>query len=185
MNRRYILIIFGLIILILFVFAERGLAQIKIGYIDSQKILSSYAPAIDAEKQLETENNKWSEQLKQMEADFQVQKEKLEQQSLLLSDEKKREKQQELQKLAFDAQQLQNEKWGEQGEYFKVREQLLKPIIDNINAAINEISKDEGYDFVFDTVAGNLLYAEDKYDLTDKVLEELEKEESENSEKNQ
>lgn len=169
---------------ILLVFPSTGFAQAKIGYIDSQKILSTYAPAIDADKQLETESNKWGEELQKMENDFQTQREELEKQSLLLSEEKKLERQQELQTLALEAQKYQNDKWGEQGEYFKMREQLLKPIIDKINGVINQVGEDDGYDFIFDTVAGNLVFAKDKFDLTNRILEELEKEKAENTKAN-
>ena len=100
---------------------------------------------------------------------------------MLLSEEKKLERQQELQTLALEAQKYQNDKWGEQGEYFKLREQLLKPIIDKINGVINQVGEEEDYDFIFDTVEGNLVFAKDKFDLTDRILEELEKEEAENT----
>lgn len=149
--------------------------QAKIGYIDSQKILATYAPAVDAEKQLEAENKKWMDSLQKMETDFQTRQEELEKQSLLLSEEKKKEKTQELQQLALEAQQYQNEKWGEQGEYFKLREQLLKPIFDQINVAINVVGEDEGFHFIFDAVAGNLVFAKEEFDVTDKVLQILEK----------
>jgi len=113
--------------------------------------------------------------LQKMETDFQTRQEELEKQSLLLSEEKKKEKTQELQQLALEAQQYQNEKWGEQGEYFKLREQLLKPIFDQINVAINVVGEDEGFHFIFDAVAGNLVFAKEEFDVTDKVLQILEK----------
>jgi len=172
------------IVILSFIFPFTVLADGKIGYIDSQKILATYAPAIDAEKQVETESNKWGEELQKMENDFQAQREELEKQSLLLSEEKKLERQQELQTLALEAQKFQNDKWGEQGEYFKLREQLLKPIIDRINSVINRVGEEEDYDFIFDTVAGNLVFAKDQFDLTDRILEELEKEEAENTSAN-
>ena len=52
----------------------------------------------------------------------------------------------------------------------------MKPIMDKINAAIQKVGEEERYDFVFDTVAGNIVYARDNSnDLTDFVIEELEK----------
>ena len=151
------------------------MAQSKIGYINSQKILATYPAAVDAQKKLEAESNKWGQELQKMEADFQSKKEELEQQSLLLSEEKKRERALALENLATEAQKFQNDKWGEQGEFFRRREELLKPVIDQINEVINQIGDEENYDFIFDSLEGNLLFAKDKYDLTDQVLEELEK----------
>ena len=64
-------------------------AQMKMGYINSQEILSKHEEAIDAQKKLETENEKWGRELQQMQEEFQTLQEQLDQQSLLLSQEKK------------------------------------------------------------------------------------------------
>ena len=68
------------------------LAQAKIGYVDSQKILSTFAAALDAQKKLEEENATWDQELKKMNEDFKALQVQLEQQSLLLSEAKKKEK---------------------------------------------------------------------------------------------
>jgi len=150
-------------------------AQIKIGYVDSQKILSAFPPALDAQKKLEVESNKWGQELQKMQEDLKTLQNQLDQQSLLLSEAKKKEKAQQLQDLAIKIQQYQNEKWGNNGEFFKRRGELLQPVLDQINNAINKVGDEEAYDFIFDSVAGNVLFAKDKYNLTDKILKELEK----------
>ena len=147
----------------------------KIGYVDSQKILSTFPPALDAQKKLEAESNKWGQELQKMQEDLKTLQNQLDQQSLLLSEAKKKEKAQQLQDLAIKIQQYQNEKWGNNGEFFRRRSELLQPVLDQINNAINKVGDEEGYDFIFDSVAGNILFAKNKYDLTDKVLQELEK----------
>jgi outer membrane protein len=150
-------------------------ADMKIGYIDSQRILATFPPAVDAQKELEAESAKWGQELQKMNEEFRTLQEQLDQQSLLLSEEKKRERAQELQNLALKIQQYQNEKWGEQGEFFKRREELLTPVFDQINEAIKKVGYDDDYDFIFDVVSGNILHAKEKYDLTDRILDELEK----------
>ncbi len=150
-------------------------AQMKIGYIDSQKILSEYQAAIEAQQKLEKESQEWGQELQKMNERFRELQEQLDQQSLLLSEAKKKEKTQELQNLALEIQQYQNEKWGDSGEFFRRRETLLKPVFDSINEVIHKLGEDEGYDYIFDTVSGNILHAKQKYDLTDQVLAELEK----------
>lgn len=156
-------------------FAAGAFAQLKIGYINSEKVLQNYQAAIDASKKLEAESNKWGQELQKMQQQFKDSQEKLQQQSLLLSDAKKKEKTQEIEALYLKIQQYQNEKWGQQGEYFKRQQELMGPVIQTINETIHKIGKDEGFDYIFDTIAGNVLYAKDKYDLTDKLLEELKK----------
>lgn len=151
------------------------MAQSKIGYIDSEKILSTFPPAMEAQKKLEDENVKWGQEMQRMNDELRGLQEQLDQQSLLLSDAKKREMTDEMQAQVRRIQQFQDQKWGQQGEFFRRQQELLNPVYEQINTAIHKIGKEEGYDFIFDSVQGNLLFAQEKYDLTDKVLEELEK----------
>ena len=157
-------------------FAGTVSAQLRIGYVNSANIMGKYPAALDADKQLKMDNDKWGLELQKKQEEFKSMQEKLEQQSLLLSDEKKKEMAQGLQNLYTEMQQYQNEKCGEQGAYFKRKEELLKPILDKINGVIDAYGKRESYDIIFDTVAGNLVYAKEKYDLTDLILDELNKE---------
>jgi len=151
-------------------------AQVKIGYVDSQKILTTFPAAIDARNALEEENTGWQKELQTMENNLRTLQERLDEQSLLLSNAKKQEKEEEIQALIQQIRRFQDEKWGQQGEYFKRQEDLMRPVFDRIEAAIRRVSDEEEYDFVFDTVQGNILHANDQYDLTDKGLTELEKE---------
>ena len=103
--------------------------------------------------------------------------EQYESQSLLLSDAKKREKEQEIQNLIMKLRQFQQQKYDPQtGEIYKKQAELLQPVYDKINAVIKKIGEDEKYDLVLDTASGNILYVGDAIkDLTDRVLEELNK----------
>ena len=175
MFKKRILSVISFVILLWAFFGGTAVAQIKIGYVDSQKILSTFPPALDAQKKLEAESNKWGQELQKMQENLKALQDQLDQQSLLLSDAKKKEKAQQIQDLALKIQQYQSEKWGNNGEFFKRRSELLQPVLDQINNAINKVGDEEGYDFIFDSVAGNILFAKSKYDLTDKVLKELEK----------
>ena len=166
-----------LVVAFVFVFmtAATSSAQ-KIGYINSQKILANYKEAQDAQERFDKINREWEAEAREMQRRFQELGEQLESQRLLLSEERIREKQQELQNLYMKIQQFQNEKWGQNGEAMRKNEELMKPVIDKINAAIAKIGEEERFDYIFDTVAGNILYASPSQpDLTDLVLEELEK----------
>jgi len=148
----------------------------KIGYIDSRKILSSYKEAQDAQERLDKINKEWEAEAREMQKQFQDLGEQLDSQALLLSDERKQEKQQELQNLYLKIQQFQADKWGQNGEYFKKNQEIMQPVIDKVNAAIKKVGEEQGFDLIFDTVAANIVYASPKMpDLTDIVLEELEK----------
>jgi outer membrane protein len=156
--------------------ADPVAAQLKLGYIDSQKILEKYKEAQDAQKQLQDLNRRWEEEAKNMQQELQTKLEELESQALLLSDERKKEKETELQNLNIRLSQFQQEKWGNQGEVFAKRAELMQPVINKINDVIKKIGTDDKYDYIFDVVNGNILHVSaSQPDLTDRVLEELNK----------
>lgn len=151
-------------------------AQLKIGYVDSQKILANYKEAVDAQKKMDAQNAKWQQEMQDMQKQLKDLQDQLDAQSLLLSDAKKEEKQKEIQDLYLKIQKYQMQKWGQQGELYQLNQKLMQPIIQQINKVITKIGEEEKFDYVFDTVQGNIVYAsKDQPDLTDKVLEELNK----------
>ena len=147
-------------------------AQVKFGYVSSAKILATYKPALDAQKTLDAESQQIVEELKQKEEEFLARQSDLEKQSMLLSEAKKKEKAQELQNMYVGIQQFQQQK---QQEMLKRRDDLLKPVYDEIDGVIHMFGDREGYDYIIDSVQGSLVYAKPEFDLTDKILAELEK----------
>ena len=151
-------------------------AQIKLGYIDSQKILAQYQEAIDAQNQLEQIRNQYQAEYEAMVREYQGLAQEIESQSLLLSEEKKKEKLRELQVKATEIDKFKFEKLNpEGGEFYKKNQELFQPIIKKINDIITRIGAEEEYDMVFDASSGALLHALPKYDLTSRILEELNK----------
>ena len=144
-------------------------AQNKIGYVDTQKIMSEYQPALDAQQKIEEAQQKYQDELTRMRDDFMEKQQRMEQQSLLLSEEKKQAQAQELQTLYNNIQQYAVQQ--EQQELPQLQSELMQPVIDSINEAIQAVGKDEGYDYILE--AGNLLYANEAHDITDTVLERL------------
>ena len=151
-------------------------AQIKLGYIDSQKILAKYQEAIDAQNQLEQIRNQYQAEYEAKVREYQALAQEIESQSLLLSEEKKKEKLRELQQKATEIDKYKFEKLNpEGGEFYKKNQELFQPIIKKINDIITRIGAEEEYDMVFDASSGALLHALPKYDLTERILEELNK----------
>jgi len=155
------------------VFAQK----MKIGYINSTKVLATYREATDAQKKIDELNSQWEKEGLEMQKQLEELRDQFDSQSLLLSESKKAEKAQEIQSLYVKIQQFQQEKWAPgQGQIYRKQEELMAPVLEKINTVIKKIGDDEKYDYIFDTVAGNILYAsEEQQDLTDKVLAELEK----------
>ena len=143
-------------------------AQLKFGYVDIQKVLVTDQESIDAQNKLEDERQAAIQELQKMEEEFTSGQETLNQQSLLLSEEKRRQKTQELQDMYLKIQEYQQNK---DQELTNRQTELMKPIYDKINAAIRKIRDQGGYDFIFDTMY--LLDAKEQYDLTEELLKEL------------
>jgi len=152
-------------------------AQLKVGYVNSQQVMEKFKDALDVRKQLAELNTQWEDEARDMQKQIQKLQEELESQSLLLSDQRKQEKVQQIQTLGQQYQLFLQTKWGQQGEGVKKEVELLQPVYEKINAAIKKIGQAEGYQYIFDVVAGNILYAsDDQPDLTEKLLVELNKE---------
>jgi len=151
--------------------------KLKIGYVHSQKVLADYKEAQDAQTKLDEINRQWETEGMEMQQRLQQLREQYDAQSLLLSEAKKKEKQQEIEGLYLQLQKFQRDKWDPQaGEILKKQAELIQPILDKINEVIKKIGEDEKFDYIFDTANGGILHAgADQPDLTDRVLEELNK----------
>jgi outer membrane protein len=147
----------------------------KFAYVESQRILNEYQEYVDAQKQLEQLRNKYDAEYQKMVKEYNDLLQEIDSQSLLLSPEKKQQKMQEAQDKALAIEKYKYEKLGPQGEFYQKSMEITKPIIDKINKLIAKIGEEEGYDFIFDASSGALVHAKPKYDITDQVIEELNK----------
>tara|TARA_Y100000588_G_scaffold391425_1_gene499946 strand:+ start:1007 stop:1525 length:519 start_codon:yes stop_codon:yes gene_type:complete len=161
----YVIIIFGLLLS----------ADMKIGYIDSNRIMQELDEVREVRVQLEKEQRKMEVEMQSMisRRDSLIQAYEL--QKILLVDENKRiEKEREIQLLEQSIERFQMEKFGPNGgEIYKLQNQLLAPVLSKIDAAIQKIGKERGYNYIMDAVSGALVYAIESHDLTDEVIEEL------------
>ena len=151
------------------------LAEVKIGYVDSNEIMSSFEEwrqvQVDLEKEqrrLENEMNDLMVRLDSLNQDY-------ERQRLLMSETRRQEKESELKKLQENIQKFQMEKFGPEGEIYRIQNQLLKPVLSKVDDAIQIVGDERGYDFILDAMGGSILYALDSHNLTEDVLDELSK----------
>ncbi len=147
----------------------------KFGYINSEYILSQFEEFREAQSKLEVEGRKLEKQYYDMAASLDSLQQDYERQKFLMTESNRGAKENEMRRLAEEIQQFQVQKLGPQGEFYQKQQALADPVLQKINTAIKKVGEDGGYDFIFDTVAGNVLYAQDKFDLTEKVLKELHK----------
>ena len=149
-----------------------GVFAQKFAYVNSQKISMEYQESVDAQNKFKELQNQTQVNYAKMVKEYQTLANEIESQSLLLSPEKKQEKMKLAQQKAMEVERFKYEKLGPQGELYKKQAELLQPVIDKINAAIQKVGEEEGYDMIFDGSAG-ILYANPGLDITQKVLDEL------------
>lgn len=150
-------------------------AQTKMGYIDSEKILREFDEAVDAMAKLEAESQRLQEEYYAMQTRGQQILEEFESKRFVATEAWKTQKQQEIQKLEAELENFQMKHFGPDGEIYAKQEQFLGPVMRKINAAIQRVGADGGYDFIVDAAKGTLVYADDKHNLTNTVLYELRK----------
>ena len=146
----------------------------KFAFIDTEYILENipaYTAAQDPLDQLSSQYQKELEsihaELEQMYADYQAE-------SVLLSEDMKRKREDVIVTKEKDYKQLQRKYFGPEGDLFKKRQGLIKPIQDDIFNAVQEISNDGAYAVIFDKASGTaLFFTNPRYDLSDQVLEKL------------
>ena len=147
----------------------------KIGYVDSQIILTQLPEAIKAQSDLDALTNQWSTQVDSMKLALQQQYADVQKQLATMTDDQKQLKQKELIEKEQQIYQFQNQKFGQpNGEIYQRQETIFEPVKKKIYAAIEQVAKEEGMHFVFDK-SGDilLLYADSAYDITFKVLDSL------------
>ena len=147
----------------------------KIGYVDSQVILTQLPEAIKAQGQLDALTNQWTAQLDSMNKNLQQAYEQYQKQANTMTETKKTAAQQDLVEKQQAMENFRRDKFAQQtGEIYKKNDEIFAPVKKKIFNAIEEIAKKEGMKFVFDK-AGDvvLLYADPAYDLTYQVLDIL------------
>ncbi|UCF65010.1 MAG: OmpH family outer membrane protein [bacterium] len=167
----------GTIILLLIVLLgwNQSYAQNKIRYIDSQRILNEFPEAQEVQKKLDGIRAGYESEYNTMLQQYEALVKEIENQSLLLSPEKKAEKESEAQELAMNIEQFRYQKLGPQGELYKKNMELTQPLYDKINQIIQRVGEAEDYDYILDVVPGSVLYAKPMYDITNRIIEELSK----------
>jgi outer membrane protein len=147
--------------------------EVKIGYIDSIKIFAEYKETQDAENVYKKEVDAWKAQAAKMEQDIVKLQDEIKAQSLMLSEEKQKEKRLQLDQQMQEYQKYMQDTFGDDGLAAQRNKELTQPIIEKINKILERMGQEEGYTLILDAANANIVYANKALDLTDRVLEEL------------
>ena len=151
------------------------LAEIKIGYVDSNEIMSNFEEVRQVQVDLEKEQRRLEGDFNNLVNRLDSLKQDYDRQRLLMSEARRNEKEKEISTMEKSVQKFQLDKFGPEGEIYRKQNQLLKPVLGKIDAAIQQVGSDRGYDYILDAMSGALLYALDSHNLTEAVMDELSK----------
>ena len=154
-----------------------GFAQIggqKFAYVDSDYILNNIPEYGDAQEELNALSVKWQDEVKAIYDKVSEMYKKYQTEMVLLSEDQKHAREQEIVNKEQEAKNLQMQYFGAEGKLYQKRTELVQPIQEKIYTALTELSQTKGYTFVFDVASGtSILYASDRVDISDDVLDQL------------
>lgn len=165
-----------LLFLLLIPSAGTLLAQSKIGWINSAAILDKLPEAQDAQHSIDNLVADWQSELAKMQNNWQQKYQEYDKKKLILTEQLRADAEKDLHDLDQKVADYRNKKFGQNGELFAKQNELMKPIQNKIFKVLKDIALEDNYDYVFDKSSETLLmYSNDKYDLTDKVLDRMTK----------
>lgn len=146
----------------------------KYAYIDSEYILSNMPEYVEAQAELNKLSVEWQ---KEIEAQFQSidsMYKKYQVDAITLPENMKKKRQEAIINAEKEAKDLQKKRFGKDGDLFKKREELVKPIQDKVFGVIDEYAKERNYAFVFDTAGSmTIIYADSKWDINEQIMNKL------------
>jgi outer membrane protein len=156
-----------LLVLSLFAAAPVLAAEVKLGYVDLQKALNLSAAGKDAKEKIQKKVKEHEGAIETRQTELKKLKDDLEKQALLLSDEarggKERDYQQKLKDFQRYTKDIQEELQQKDADF-------TRQILEDLFKVIKGIGEKEGYTMIFEQSESSLLFADDKVDLTDKVI---------------
>jgi outer membrane protein len=146
----------------------------KYAFVDTEYILGNIPSYRAAQEQIDKFSADWQaevekkfDDIEKMYNDFQAEK-------ILLTEELKKKRENEIIKKEKEARELQKKYFGPEGDLFKKREELIKPIQDELYNAVKEIALEGNFAVIFDTSSGpSILFSDPKHDKSDDVLQKL------------
>ena len=149
----------------------------RIATVDTKKILESIPAYQDAQKSLDNVAAKWQREINEEYDKIKGMYNRYQAESVLLSDEVRAQKEEEIMNKEKEVREMQKSKFGPDGALFKKRTELVRPIQDKVYSAIEDYANVKGYDFIFDkSGSAGIVFSNTRYDKTDDIIERINKE---------
>ena len=149
----------------------------KIASVDINKILEGLSEYQTAQTELDKIAAKWRQDIAQEYDKIKGMYNRYQAEEVLMSDEMKRQKEDEIMAKEKEVRELQRNKFGADGALFKKRQELVQPIQERVYEVIESFANKRGFDYIFDVgSASGIIFSNSTYDKTDDVIKLLNKE---------
>lgn len=147
-----------------------SLAQ-KMGYVDTDYILGRIPEYKAAQAEMDKTSVDWQKEIEVKYAEIDKLYKIYQAESVLLTEDMRKKRENEIINKEKEAKELQKSRFGVDGELFKKRMELVKPIQDKVYSAVKQVAERAGLAFIFDKAGQvSLLYSNNKYDKSEDVL---------------
>jgi outer membrane protein len=149
-------------------------AQSRYAIIDTKYILNKIPEYKEADKKLQLIGEQWQKEIDDKQASLDKMYKNYEAEQFMLTDELKKKREDELFVKEKEVRDLQKRRFGYEGDLFKERQRMVKPVQDKVYNAVQKIAIARSYDFVLDKSEGiTIIFADPKLDKSEEVLKEL------------
>ena len=146
----------------------------RYAYVDVEYILNNIPEYEEAQKKLDGISEQWQKEIEEEYKKIDQLYKSYQAEQVLLTEDMKRKKENEILAKEREVKDMQKRKFGYDGELFKKRQELIKPIQDKAYKAIEEMAKLKRYDLIFDKSSGSvILYSNPIYDKSNDILKSL------------
>ncbi len=146
----------------------------KFAYVDTDYILKQIPAYESAQEQLDAISVEWQKEIEVLYAEIDKMYKDYQAEKVLLTEDLKIKKEEEIISKEKEVKELQKKRFGTEGDLYKKRQELIKPIQDDVFNAIKQMATDGNFAVIFDSSSGaNMLYSDPKYDKSDEILSRL------------
>ena len=164
-----------LLLLIISAFASTSMMAQRYAFIDTDFILEQIPAYQEAQAEIDAQAEKWQKQIQARYDEIEKMYTAYKAEQVLLTPDMKKVKEQEIIQKEKDAKDFQKQKFGVEGDLFKLRQELIKPIQESVFEAVQKMAEQKSYAVIFDKAASSsaIIYASPKYDQSEEILQRL------------
>jgi outer membrane protein len=163
-----------LIVALVMIFATAGAFAQKFAYIDSEFILENIPEYSDAKTEIDELSIQWQAEIEQKFTEIDQLYKNFRAEAVLLPDDIKTKREEEIINKERAAKELQKQRFGNNGDLFKRRQELIKPIQEKIFAALESLAASDNYAVIFDKAGSvSMMYTNPRYDISEEVLDKM------------